>query len=52
MSQENVEIVRAAMEDFAAGKTEFDADGTLTRLAGEARYHAADVRPGAAISRR
>jgi len=39
MSQENVEIVRTAMEDFGAGRTEFDADGTLTRMAGEERWH-------------
>jgi ketosteroid isomerase-like protein len=39
MSQENVEIVRAAIEDFIAGKTQFDADGTLTRMAGEEHWH-------------
>jgi SnoaL-like domain len=39
MSQENVEIVRAAMEDFIAGKSEVDADGTLTRMAGEEYWH-------------
>jgi hypothetical protein len=39
VSQENVEIVRATMEDFIAGKTEFDADGTLTRMAGEEHWH-------------
>ena len=33
MSQENVEVARAAIEDFIAGKTEFDADGALTRMA-------------------
>ena len=39
MSQENVEIVRAAVQDFIAGKTEFDADGALTRMAGEELWH-------------
>ena len=39
MSQENVEIARAAIEDFIAGKTQFDADGTLTRMAGEEHWH-------------
>ena len=39
MSQENVEIVRGAVEDFIAGKTEFDADGALTRMAGEEHWH-------------
>jgi SnoaL-like domain len=34
-----VEIVRAAVEDFIAGKTEFDADGALTRMAGEEHWH-------------
>lgn len=39
MSQENVEITRAAMADFIAGKTEFDADGALTRMTGEEHWH-------------
>src|SRR5438876_11233577 len=39
MSQENVEVARAAIEDFIAGKTEFDADGALTRMAGEEHWH-------------
>ena len=39
MSQENVEIARAVMEDFIAGKTHFDADGTVTKMAGEERWH-------------
>jgi len=38
MSEENVELVRAAVEDFIAGKSEFDAEGTLTRIAGEEIY--------------
>ena len=39
MSQANVEIARAAMEDFIAGKTEFDDDGALIRMAGEEHWH-------------
>jgi hypothetical protein len=39
MSQDNVEIVRAAMEDFIAGKMKFDPDGTLTRMAGQEHWH-------------
>lgn len=39
MAQENMEIVRAAMEDFIAGKTKFDDDGTLIRMAGEEYWH-------------
>ena len=39
MSQQNVEIARAAMEDFIAGKTEFDAHGALARMAGEEYWH-------------
>ena len=39
MSQENLEIVRAAVQDFIAGKTQFDADGALTRMAGEELWH-------------
>jgi ketosteroid isomerase-like protein len=35
MSEENVEIVRRIIEDFIAGASEFDSDGTLTKLAGE-----------------
>jgi hypothetical protein len=35
MSQENVELVRRAYEDFIAGRSEFDAEGTLTKIAGE-----------------
>ena len=35
MSQENVEIVRAVFEEFLAGGNEFDAEGTLTKVAGE-----------------
>jgi hypothetical protein len=38
MSQENVELIRAAIEDFIAGKSEFDAEGMLTRIAGEEIY--------------
>ncbi len=33
-----MELVRAAVEDFIAGKSEFDAEGTLTRIAGEEIY--------------
>jgi ketosteroid isomerase-like protein len=39
MSLENVEIARTAIEDFIAGKSEFNADGTLTRMAGEEHWH-------------
>src|SRR6476469_4118680 len=39
MSQENVETARATIEDFIAGKTEFDAGGALTRMAGEEHWH-------------
>lgn len=39
MSQENVELARGMFEDFIAGKTEFDADGTLTKMAGEELWH-------------
>jgi hypothetical protein len=35
MSQENVELIRAAIEDFIAGDSEFDAEGVLTKIAGE-----------------
>jgi hypothetical protein len=35
MSQENVEIVRGMFEDFIARRAEFDADGNLTKMAGE-----------------
>jgi ketosteroid isomerase-like protein len=35
MSQDNVEVVRRIFEDFRAGRSEFDSDGTLTRMAGE-----------------
>ena len=38
MSQENVKLVRAAFEDFLAGKAEFDADGLLTKLPSERRW--------------
>ena len=33
-----MELVRAAVEDFIAGNSEFDAEGTLTRIAGEEIY--------------
>jgi ketosteroid isomerase-like protein len=35
MSQENVEIARGIYEAFIAGASEFDSEGTLTRMAGE-----------------
>jgi SnoaL-like domain len=35
MSQENVELTRGALEDFIAGKSEFDRDGRLIKLGGE-----------------
>ena len=35
MSQENVEVVRAMLEGFLAGETEYDASGVLTRFPGE-----------------
>jgi hypothetical protein len=35
MSQENVELWRSAVEDFIAGKGEFDTEGTLTKFVGE-----------------
>jgi ketosteroid isomerase-like protein len=35
MSQENVELARGALEEFIAGKTEFDKEGMLTKLPGE-----------------
>jgi hypothetical protein len=35
MSLENVKLVRAIFEDFIAGKSEFDTEGMLTRMAGE-----------------
>jgi hypothetical protein len=35
MSQENVALARGIYEDFKAGRTEFDAEGTITRMAGE-----------------
>ena len=35
MSQENVEIVRRIIDDFTAGASEFDSEGTLTKIAGE-----------------
>ena len=35
MSQENVERVRTALQDFISGKGEFDADGMLTKLPDE-----------------
>src|SRR4051812_17760824 len=38
MSQENLELVRQAFEDFIAGKREFDAEGSLIWLAGEERW--------------
>jgi len=39
MSQENVELTRRIFEDFIAGKAEFDADGTVTKMAGEEHWH-------------
>ena len=39
MSQENVELTRRALEDFRAGKSEFDANGALVKLAGEDHMH-------------
>lgn len=35
MSRENVERVRGILEDFRADKSEFDAEGMLTKIAGE-----------------
>jgi hypothetical protein len=35
MSQENVELARAVIEDFNTGKGEFDSEGTLTKLPDE-----------------
>ncbi len=35
MSQENVERVRAVLEDFISGKGEFDTDGMLTKMPDE-----------------
>jgi ketosteroid isomerase-like protein len=35
MSQENVEIVHRMIEEFIAGASEFDSEGTLTKMAGE-----------------
>jgi ketosteroid isomerase-like protein len=35
MSRENVERVRGILEDFRTDKWEFDADGMLTKIAGE-----------------
>jgi hypothetical protein len=35
MSQENVELTRGALENFIAGKSEFDRDGRLIKLGGE-----------------
>ena len=35
MSQENVELVRGAFEDYLAGKSEFDAEGMLTKMNSE-----------------
>ncbi len=35
MSQENVELWRAGIEDYLAGKTEFDEDGMLTKFGGQ-----------------
>jgi hypothetical protein len=35
MSRENVELARGILEDFIAGKSDLDAAGTLTKLAGE-----------------
>src|SRR3989442_13600498 len=35
MSQENVELVRWAVEDFLAGKSEFDTEGMLTEMSSE-----------------
>jgi ketosteroid isomerase-like protein len=35
MSQENVELVRAAVEDFISGKGAFDAEGMLTKMPDE-----------------
>jgi ketosteroid isomerase-like protein len=39
MSQENVERVQQIMEDFRAGKSEFDAEGMLTKIVGEDLMH-------------
>jgi ketosteroid isomerase-like protein len=39
MAQENAEIIRQAFEAFIAGKTEFDADGTLIKMPDEERWH-------------
>jgi ketosteroid isomerase-like protein len=38
MSQENVELVRRALEDFLAGKIEFDAEGGVTKMSGEEHW--------------
>jgi hypothetical protein len=41
MSQENVERVRQIIENFRAGKSEFDAEGMLTKIAGKDLMHPA-----------
>jgi hypothetical protein len=38
MSQENVELAHGMYEDFIAGKSEFDTEGMLTKIAGEELY--------------
>jgi|SRR5215207_4419435 len=39
MSEENVEIVRRFVDDFRAGKFEFDSEGMLAKMPGEERWH-------------
>lgn len=39
MSRENIELARRALEDFIAGKSEFDTQGRLIKLAGEEQWH-------------
>jgi SnoaL-like protein len=38
MSHENMELARRTLEDFLAGKSEFDTEGKLTKLAGEEHW--------------
>ena len=38
MSQENVELVRAAVENFVSGKGEFDTEGMLTKMPDEGLF--------------
>ena len=38
MPHENVALARQTLEDFLAGKSEFDTEGNLTKLAGEEHW--------------